>query len=1055
MRNRVYVVAAEYSAPLSALSATGADTYRELSTDGRATDGQTTDGQTTDDRAAHQDQAALFREVFFSAPGDAGNWQSIGALRVPTLADLLTSAAHRALASLHDLCGRASYGDTRRSITDLLVASMPLLGATPGSGINAGLVPLMLRSALGLDFECRCRFVAGTADSGAGGFASAVRIAQSRPATVLVSAGQIIPSGYMGTYRIRSVFTEDEQRQGLDMMAVGDVLMDALRRTYAGPDTDSAQCRAWLADVRARKLAAARCYPAALGVKSADPEGGGKFVTPYFRADDVAKVGCGAAAVVVTSDPDTLQRIRATLALGARRHRNTPVVEVMGIGEGTTNPRLLTRRTPMSSGTSIRQALVTAASDGNLPLSVFPDSAFALLHDAFPSMELAVLLAVGLDWQRATLRMTTWWSNPCGGLLTFGDAVGASGLVQVCKAFHVFTGDRRYLPEPLQSLRHFRRAGSYAFTSSIGGPLSHLVVSILRGGVPHTARDQAEFFDETARLRDNRSPVTGEQRRRDYLQRSMRAYVDRLAEYRPSWRLVEGVTEIDARSCAQALSPAEIDGLSLARLPHLVTDAAVQGCRTQIVQLIHQLRADLLSAQDGSATFAARARYNAGLQTLLGEWHERDVLRSDDDILSLLSLGAPANVDADADRHERARAGVKRRLKALKQVIRVPVAVLISTGGRQLSFMTELDEAARSALERADFVDDRRAQSAHSDVGPDAGPDTSPEAGSDALSVVQDPMLLPWWNSRAERPRGPVDLTETVSAALASTAGGEDGDRTTGQVNEHSIDPRLVFDALMESRSLAQQRQAELGFLRAFFAPSGPLAAVDLAMRELGLSTEIGKREQAEEMVPAIFYKNDIIGSSVIPSVHEAYELLGRAVQRARGWFGMYASTCAQHGDSVSLVSLDRRLEPGGSDGPSEALHARTEAISNAARFARDVAEWCLGYGIRVRTVVSFGQGLPYRDVNDERSVASDSAIRGARLLDHVAQAAKSLGYADMPWIAFDLSELGDIDNAAELFARELSVASGPDWRQPSGPPSPVALERWDDVRFVVWYRPQ
>ena len=1017
MKNRVYVVAGEYSAPLAALTRTSAESYRELP------------APDSPDRGL---SGEAWRALFFTGPGDTGSWESLGAQRAPTLEDLLASAAHRALVSFHELCGHQSYRETRRSITDLLVASMPLLGAMPGSGVNAGLVPLMLRSTLGLDFDCRCQFVAGTADSGAGGFATAVRIAESRPATVLISAGQIIPSGYMGTYRIRSVFTEGEQKKGLDMMAVGDVLMDALRRSHASRGTHLAQCHAWLAEVRERKLLAARCYPAALGVKSADPDGGSKFVTPYFRSADVAKVGCGAAAVIVTSDPTTLEHIRATLGAGTQRYRNTPVVEVMSIGEGTTSPRLLSRRTPMASGTSVRQALVTAASDGNLPLSVFPDSAFALLHDAFPSMELAVLLAVGLDWQRATLRMTTWWSNPCGGLLTFGDAVGASGLVQVCKAFHVFTSDRRYIPEPLTSLRHFRRAGSYAFTSSVGGPLSHIVVSILRGGVPHSAHDQAAFFEDAVRLREYRSPIAAEKRRRMCLQQSMATYLDRLGDHRAELCLIEGITEIDARSCAQTLSPEAIDELPLSRLPRLVIDGAVDGCRAQIRALIHELRAAYLAGADGSDIYGARARYNAGLRDLLDEWHERAVLRADDEILCLLSLGQPGEPVTGAE--ARARAGKKRRLKALKQIIRVPMALLVSRRGpgrelaRQLSYMTDFGDDERTALERSDFV------AYHRDG-----------VGADTSALVDDCALLPWWYTRAERQRGSIDLTAVVNAAKDSAPPDPGA--------EHAIDPQIVFDALMGPRSLTDQRHAELGFLRAFFAPSGPQAAVDLAMRDLGLDTEQAGREPTDELVPAIFYKNDIIGSSVIPNVHEAYELLGRAVQRARGWFGMYASTCAQHGDSVSLVSLDRRLEPG-SEGQNEALHARTEAISNASRFARDVAEWCLGYGIRVRTVVSFGQGLPYRDVNDERSVASDSAIRGARLLDHVARAAKTLGYAGKPWIAFDLTELGDIDNAAELFAHELSGIAGENWRMPTGPPSPVALERWSDVRFVVWYRP-
>lgn len=1019
MKHRVYVVASEYSAPLEVLTRTPFEVYQ----------------REPQPRAGYNQ----FRRLFFSAPSENESWTDVGAYRAPTLEDLVASAAHRALGSFHELCGNESYADTLLSITDLLVASMPLLAAKPGMGVNAGLIPLMLRSALGLEYNCRSQFVAGTADSGAGAFATAVRIAQSQPSTILISAGQLIPSGYIGQYRIRSVFTEDEQAQGLDMMAIGDVLMDALRRTYASSGTDLAQCQDWLADVRRCKLAAAAAYPASLGVKGADPAGAAKFVTPYFRSADVAKAGCGAAAVVITSQLDTLARIRRTLHDCPARYRNMPVVEVMGVGEGTTNPRILSRRVPLASGTAIRQALVSAADDGNLPQSVYPDSAFALLHDGFPSMELAVLLSIGLDWQRATLRMTTWWSNPCGGLLAFGDALGASGLVQVCKGFHVFTGDRRYIPEPLTSLRHFRRSGAYAFTASIGGPLSHVVVSVLRGGVPLVARDQAAFFEKPRRMRERRSLATAEHERRARLQRSSNEYIERLYGHNPHLYIIEGVTEVDARSCSQALEPEDIDRLPLGRLALVCTDEAVDECRGQVRTLIHQLRTMVLQATDGAAMYSARYGYNAGLKRLLEEWDKCSMLRSDDEIQENLARASGGYFDTVAgvivspdelpdalpeelpdEKTTKTAITLRKisRLKALKQCIRVPMAVLVHADalGRSVRYMASIDGHQRSYLDYADFAD------------------FSQFADDRTVSVHADDNLLPWWNSRATRPVGPLELLD--------------------RPNAHALVPDDVFDVLMQRRRLDSERPGELGFLRAYFAASGPQAAVDLAMSELGIRTEVAGRERTEELVPAIFYKNDIIGSSVIANIHEAYELLGRAVQRARGWFGMYASTCAQHGDSVSLVSLDRRLEPGGGmDSPSEALHARREAISNASRFARDVAEWCLGYGIRIRTVVSFGQGVPYRDVNDELSVASDSAIRGARLLDHVTAAARDHEYAHLPWIAFDSSELEDIEDAAAIVERELSAVAGAAWIQPPGPPSPVALERWDDVRFAVWYR--
>ncbi len=1003
MRHRVYVVAAEYSAPLAILGNTALESYRQ------GPNAATTDAD-----------AAEFERVVFTAPPPGQGWADLGVTSAPTLTHLIASAAHRALGALHRLTSGSSYADTCWSISDLLVTSMPLLGAAPGS-VNTGLIPQMLRQILGLDFDCHCQFVSGTSDTGANAFAAATRIAQSRPATILVTAGQMIPYGYRGQYRIRSVFAEDEQERGLDMMAMGDALMDALRRSQAPARFDRERALAWLEEVRERKLAAACGYPAALGTAappaSATPrlddsaeESSQRFVTRYFRAGDVARAGCGAAAVVLTSDPALLETISTgTCQHAPSRYQNMPAVEVVGVGEGNTNPRVLARQSPLVSVAAIRQALATAADDADLPMSVFADSAFGILDDAFPSMELAFLLAMGLDWQRATLRMSSWWSNPYGGLLAFGYAVGASGLVQICKAFHVFAGDRRYVRADAP-VHRFRRDGAFALTSSIGGPLSHAVVSILRGGIPCSPADRDHFFRDLTRPDVRRRARAGaEYNRREKLRESVRIYVERLAAHRPGLAMIEGATEIDVRSCAQALSPEVINALELERLGTIVREDAFEACREQVRALILTLRTDYHAAADMLEHLAARERYNQGLASLFETWAEQGMLRA-----SQAPLGDPA---ANAARAER------QQLKALKQCVRAPVLFLIapprapsqpSSDLGQASFASHLPVRGLhylpdlSGVDEADFVHPQR------------------DSGDVALSAAPD--LLPWWDLRALRPEGAPFTTERLAGA----------------------DAEQVFATLAAPRTLGDERLSELTFLRAYFAPWGPQAAVDLAIRSLGVGPEVEGERGGGDLVPALFYKNDIIGSSHIRDVHEAYELLGRAIQRARGWLGMYASTCAQHGDSVSLVSLDRRLDPTATD----AENARREAISNASRFARDAAEWCLGYNIRLRTVVSFGHGVPYLDVNDDRSVASDSAIRGARLLDYVSREARVHGFAEQPWIVFDWTELVDVDDPAGRFARELVTASGSHWRQPDAPTSPVALERWEHVHFTVWYRP-
>src|SRR3954464_228698 len=218
MRRRVFVVAGEYSAnprhlpPERRKRAFLAEPHPDL----------------TDEEATR---------LFSRSPtrSDAGrtrpeDWKREFGLSAPVgLSDLFASAAHRALTSLHRLTG-ADYRSTRDSITDLFVTSMP--GLDPNERMNIGLVPQALRAALALTPRVVAQYVVGTSDSGAWAFAQAVRAARTaeEPATILVVAGQIIPSGYASQYQIRTVLGEDDQRRGLDMLAVGDLLMDAVKR---------------------------------------------------------------------------------------------------------------------------------------------------------------------------------------------------------------------------------------------------------------------------------------------------------------------------------------------------------------------------------------------------------------------------------------------------------------------------------------------------------------------------------------------------------------------------------------------------------------------------------------------------------------------------------------------------------------------------------------------------------------------------------------------------------------------------------------------------------
>jgi len=204
-RRRVFIIAGEYSA-----------SPRELTPERRRRDFF---------GGPHPDlRPEEVTHLFFRYPnrGDEGrtrpeDWEKAFNIREPVaLPDLLASAAHRALTTLHALTGR-DWRRTCDTITDMLVTSMP--GLDPNERVNIGLVPQALQVQLGLSPRARAQFVVGTSDSGAQAFSEAVRAARTaeRPATMLVLAGQVIPSGYVSQYQIRSVLGENDQANGLDI----------------------------------------------------------------------------------------------------------------------------------------------------------------------------------------------------------------------------------------------------------------------------------------------------------------------------------------------------------------------------------------------------------------------------------------------------------------------------------------------------------------------------------------------------------------------------------------------------------------------------------------------------------------------------------------------------------------------------------------------------------------------------------------------------------------------------------------------------------------------
>ncbi len=713
MRRRVFLISAEYSA-----------NPRDLPPErrGRAFLGQP-HGPLKDEESVR---------LFFRFPNKSEDgrtrpedWKRDFGLESPVgLNDLFASAAHRALTSLYELCG-GEYGAVRDAISDLYVTSMP--GLDPDERMNIGLVPQSLRALLELSPRVHAQFVVGTSDSGAWAFAQAVRAARNseHPATIMVIAGQIIPAGYASQYQIRTVLGSTDQARGLDMLAVGDLLMDGARRNLGlRPD----ELKEFLLRVAARKFEAGARYPA--GSQSGRPFKRIAPRTPWFDATDIAAPCCGAAATIITSDEELAERVAGSRS---SRHRAAPVTEVLGVGEGTSNANLLHRQSPLLFATAVREALAATADDARLPLATFASCAFGVAHDAFPSIELAFLLGMGLSWERASERMAEGWSNPFGGLVSFGHALGASGLVQVSKTHHLFTGDRRYLKDPAPRVG-FRESGAVAFTSSVGGPLSHIVAGLFRGGFEHLRPHVQRSLSRPDRAVEDE--FANEWRaRRHQLRLALPSYLASLPA--GAW-LVEGTTYVSLRSALRALSANDIDALTFDGLEKLVLPGHLEQVRAELRVVMHVV---LGEAERVASMFSVFRLLSDEVRELAVRWRKEGL------------LSARATAMPDGTLAER-----------VKELLRVPLAIVVKPGEdpvqrRRLVFLPI------SGLGYEDLVDVDLLL---------AAPDGT------VTPLRARPELLPFWNARATRPATPswqpqrpgfaLSLVDAVLERSATTA---------------------------------------------------------------------------------------------------------------------------------------------------------------------------------------------------------------------------------------------------------------------------------------------
>jgi acetyl-CoA acetyltransferase len=393
-----------------------------------------------------------------------------------TLREMMSVAASRAIA-------RADIGPDE---VDALYAGA--MGNFDPEGF-IGPIPIRVNNALGLRNAEITPMLVGSSEAGAWALRQAYEAMKHDPSykRVLVVAGeQMNPltgaaapadeeAGQDQRRRRNEAISEildgHERQYGLNMVRAGDLVMDRL-----------AVAHGWsLADLREvfLPLVAMTKYRRVAGYPFGQLHGRAPLtrdeyaeqarLTRYFNMHDVTPTSSGAVALVLSSEP-----------VGA-------ALEILGMGQAIVPISMAARSGDPIETKSIRRAITKACIDAQVDTDWLLSCDFALLHDAFVSIEYAFLAELGVDVAEITRRTTDGWSNPFGGLKTCGHALGASGLLQVAKAHQRIFRDRRYLTE--SAISSFDPA-ERCFTTSVGGPLTNVVVSLLqRAGATPTPAD--------------------------------------------------------------------------------------------------------------------------------------------------------------------------------------------------------------------------------------------------------------------------------------------------------------------------------------------------------------------------------------------------------------------------------------------------------------------------------------------------------------------------------------------------------------------------------------
>lgn len=389
------------------------------------------------------------------------------------LRELMLRAGERAIAEAHL---------HPREVDALFVAAM---GSFPHEQF-LGALPLWLANRLGLRNADVSPMLIGSSESGAWALRRAfesLRRSDEFKHALIIAGEQMNPlieqRAHTDTAKaaerlarnqtIAQVVDEADRRYGLNMLRMSDLLMDTIAHVHDLSIDDLRNLI--LPFVSLEKYRRVRRYPfgqfSRNQLEVLEQYHRRPSVTYYFRLDDVTPTSTGAVAVVLSRQPDNPDR----------------PVRIRGMGQGFVDASMARRRGDPAVVHSIRDAFARACRDAGTTREWLLDCDFAVIHDAFPSIEYFFLYELGLAPSDIVRRMVSGWSNPFGGLKGCGHALGASGLLQVAKSYHAFTQNPHYIhgsapPSPYPELV---RSPPYqsCFTTSVGGVLANILVTLI------------------------------------------------------------------------------------------------------------------------------------------------------------------------------------------------------------------------------------------------------------------------------------------------------------------------------------------------------------------------------------------------------------------------------------------------------------------------------------------------------------------------------------------------------------------------------------------------